>query len=144
MPLMPVKSTRVSPAVSSTWAGSRMRSGSIVVTEHYYPSRQGMTRHGTGRPGGSTAGPPGPVDASAARSRRYAPPVSKRWLPIALLAALLAAAWATGVYEHLTIESIRGVVTRAGWLGPPVFLVGFALEGLALCPAFPFPFETDT
>ena len=66
------------------------------------------------------------------------PLVTKRWLPIAVLGVLLVTAWATGLYQHLTIESIRGFVIGAGWLGPLVFLAGFALEGVALCPAFPF------
>lgn len=64
--------------------------------------------------------------------------MSKRWPLLALLVALLATAWATGLYEHLGIDSIRAAVASAGWLGPPIFLAGFIPAGLALAPAFPF------
>lgn len=64
--------------------------------------------------------------------------MTKRLLLIALFVAAGATAWATGFYEHLNLESIRTFVLDAGWLGPPLFVAVFLIQGMALAPAFPF------
>lgn len=73
-------------------------------------------------------------------TRKHAslPAVSKRWLLLLLLVAVGLAAWAAGLYQHLNVESIRGLVRSAGWFGPPLFVALFLLQGMALSPAFPF------
>ncbi|MBW2269858.1 MAG: TVP38/TMEM64 family protein [Deltaproteobacteria bacterium] len=62
----------------------------------------------------------------------------KRWLLVLLFVAAAVVAWATGLYEHLSIESIRSFVLAAGWLGPPLFVALFLVQGMALVPGFPF------
>jgi len=64
--------------------------------------------------------------------------VSKRWLLLLAFVAAAAAAWASGLYEHLNIESISALVVTAGWFGPPLFVALFLLQGMALSPGFPF------
>ena len=73
-------------------------------------------------------------------TRKHAslPAVSKRWLLVLLFVAAGVAVWATGLYEQLNVESIRGLVLDAGWLGPPIFVSLFLLQGMALSPGFPF------
>lgn len=64
--------------------------------------------------------------------------MAKRWLLLLGFIAAAVAVWATGLYEHLNIESIRELVVSAGWLGPPLFVSLFLLQGMALSPGFPF------
>jgi uncharacterized membrane protein YdjX (TVP38/TMEM64 family) len=64
--------------------------------------------------------------------------VPKRWLLLFLFLAAGITVWATGLYEHLSIESIRELVLAAGWLGPLLFVSLFLVQGMALAPGFPF------
>jgi uncharacterized membrane protein YdjX (TVP38/TMEM64 family) len=53
---------------------------------------------------------------------------------VCALVALLALGWATGFHTYLTPDGIRGLVERAGWLGPVVFVGLFALAELVQVP----------
>jgi uncharacterized membrane protein YdjX (TVP38/TMEM64 family) len=53
---------------------------------------------------------------------------------VCVVAALLAIGWATGLHASLTPDGIRGLVERAGWLGPVVFVALFALAELVHVP----------
>lgn len=57
--------------------------------------------------------------------------MAKRVVLVGLLLAGLAAAWLTGVFERLDVESLRGLVEAAGIWGPLLFVLLFGLEGLA-------------
>ena len=70
--------------------------------------------------------------------RRYCPFVWKPILLLALLAGGIATAWATGLFDELTLEGVRNLVEDAGWWGPLVLIALFGLEGLGIVPAFPF------
>jgi phospholipase D1/2 len=54
-------------------------------------------------------------------------------LVVAVL-ALLAIGWAAGLHSYVTPEGIRGLVERAGWLGPVVFVALFAAAELVQVP----------
>lgn len=51
-----------------------------------------------------------------------------------VVAAALAAAWASGLYSHLTPERVVELVDRAGVLGPLVFVALFAAAELVYVP----------
>jgi uncharacterized membrane protein YdjX (TVP38/TMEM64 family) len=48
--------------------------------------------------------------------------------------ALLAVGWATGLHAYVTPNGVRGLVERAGWLGPVVFVALFAAAELVQVP----------
>jgi phospholipase D1/2 len=54
-------------------------------------------------------------------------------LVVAVL-ALLAVGWVTGLHSYVTPEGIRGLVERAGWLGPVVFVALFVAAELVQMP----------
>lgn len=69
---------------------------------------------------------------------RYCPLVWKPVLLVALLVGGIGTAWATGLFDDVTLDSVRHLVEEAGWWGPLVLIALFGLEGLGLVPAFPF------
>lgn len=67
--------------------------------------------------------------------------LSAVWKPIlfvALLVGSVSTAWATGLFDHLTLDTVRSLVEEAGWWGPVLLIALFGLEGLGVVPAFPF------
>jgi len=63
------------------------------------------------------------------------------WKPILLVVLLvggIGTAWATGLFEDVSLDTIRGLVEEAGWWGPLLLITLFGLEGLGVVPAFPF------
>ncbi len=63
------------------------------------------------------------------------------WKPIlfvVLLVGGIVTAWATGLFQDVTLETVRGLVEDAGWWGPVLLIAFFGLEGLGVVPAFPF------
>ena len=67
--------------------------------------------------------------------------LSAVWKPILFVALLLGSvstAWATGLFDHLTLDTVRSLVEEAGWWGPVLLIALFGLEGLGVVPAFPF------
>jgi len=63
------------------------------------------------------------------------------WKPILFVVLLLGGvgtAWATGLFDEVTLDTLRGLVVEAGGWGPVLFIGLFGLEGLGVVPAFPF------
>ena len=58
--------------------------------------------------------------------------MTKRLVLLALLVAGGVLVFATGLHRHLEVESLRGLMERAGWLGPVVFLALFGLQPFGL------------
>jgi uncharacterized membrane protein YdjX (TVP38/TMEM64 family) len=58
--------------------------------------------------------------------------VLKRLSLLAVLIGVGVGIYATGIYEQVTVESVRKLVGDAGLLGPVVFILLFSLEGLGV------------
>ena len=66
------------------------------------------------------------------------PPVWKKALLFALLVGGMGTAWATGLFEDVTLDGVRRLIEEAGWWGPFLLVALFGLEGFGIVPAFPF------
>jgi len=63
------------------------------------------------------------------------------WKPILLVVLLvvgIATAWASGLFQDVTLDNVRTLVEEVGWWGPLLLIALFGLEGLGIVPAFPF------
>jgi uncharacterized membrane protein YdjX (TVP38/TMEM64 family) len=63
------------------------------------------------------------------------------WKPIlfvVLLVGGIGTAWASGLLQNVTLDTVRNLVQEAGWWGPVLLIALFGLEGLGVVPAFPF------